>query len=72
MNPVASYPVIRFQGFYIENVFETGNDVKKAGLGGRVRVPAGKVPGNAFCIELTVVPADQNPTNGSPTVRLVG
>ena len=31
-----------------------------------------KVPGNAFCIELTVVPADQNPTNGSPTVRLVG
>jgi len=28
--------------------------------------------GDEFCIELTVVPADQNPTNGSPTVRLVG
>ena len=26
---VASYPVIRFQGFYIENVWETGNDVNK-------------------------------------------
>jgi Flp pilus assembly protein TadG len=71
VNPVASYPVIRFQGFYIENVFETGNDVKKAGLADECGFP-GKVPGNAFCIELSVVPADQNPTNGSPTVRLVG
>ena len=71
VNPVASYPVIRFQGFYIENVFEKGNDIKKAGLADECGFPP-KVPGNAFCIELTVVPADQNPTNGSPTVRLVG
>jgi hypothetical protein len=71
VNPVASYPVIRFQGFYIENVFENGSDIKKAGLADECGFPP-KVPGNAFCIELTVVPADQNPTNGSPTVRLVG
>jgi hypothetical protein len=30
-----------------------------------------KIPGNAFCIELSVVPADQDPTNGSPIVRLI-
>jgi len=30
-----------------------------------------KVGGNAFCIELTVVPADQDPTTGSPIVRLI-
>jgi hypothetical protein len=30
-----------------------------------------KVTGNMFCIELSVVPADQNPTNGSPIVRLI-
>ena len=72
MNPAASYPVIRFQGFYIENLFEKGNDIKKAGLQDECGFGDTKVPGNEFCIELTVVPADQNPTNGSPTVRLVG
>jgi hypothetical protein len=70
VNPVASYPVIRFQGFYIENVWETGNDIKKAGLADECGFET-KPPGNAFCLELTVVPADQNPTNGSPTVRLI-
>ena len=72
VNPVASYPVIRFQGFYIENVWNGERHQE----GRACRTSAGsatsKVPGNAFCIELTVVPADQNPTNGSPTVRLVG
>ena len=72
VNPVASYPVIRFQGFYIENVFETGNDINKAGLADECGFAGKKAPGHAFCIELSVVPADQNPTNGSPTVRLVG
>ena len=69
-NPVASYPVIRFQGFYIENVWETGNDMKKAGVTDECGFGKNP-PGNAFCIELSVVPADQNPTNGSPTVRLI-
>jgi Flp pilus assembly protein TadG len=71
-NPDASYPVIRFQGFYIENQWK-GNDIKKAGL--KDECGFGDINGglgNEFCIELTVVPADQNPTNGNPTVRLVG
>jgi Flp pilus assembly protein TadG len=71
VNPVASYPVIRFQGFYVEDVWETGNDINKAGLADECGFDK-KAPGNSFCIELTVVPADQNPTNGSPTVRLIG
>jgi hypothetical protein len=71
VNPVASYPVIRFQGFYIENVWETGNDVKKAGLADECGFGT-KPPGNAFCIELTVVDPELNPTNGNPTVRLIG
>jgi Flp pilus assembly protein TadG len=71
-NPNASYPVIRFQGFYIENLWK-GNDIKKAGVKdecGFEDVEGGL--GNEFCIELTVVPADENPTNGNPTVRLIG
>ena len=68
-NPNASYPVIRFQGFYIENLYR-GPEMKKAGLTDECGFGK-KVGGNAFCIELSVVPADQNPTNGSPTVRLV-
>jgi hypothetical protein len=72
VNPVASYPVIRFQGFYIENVFETGHDIDKAGHTTDCGFSGKKAPGPAFCIELSVVAADQNPTNGSPTVRLVG
>ena len=68
-NPNASYPVIRFQGFYIENLYR-GPEMKKAGLTDDCGFDK-KVGGNAFCIELSVVPADQNPTNGSPTVRLV-
>ena len=71
-NPAASYPVIRFQGFYIENLWK-GNDIKKAGLQDECGFGSIKKGlGDEFCIELTVVPADQNPTNGSPTVRLVG
>jgi Flp pilus assembly protein TadG len=70
VNPVASYPVIRFQGFYIENVWETGNGINKAGLADECGFEK-KAPGNAFCVELIVVPADQNPTNGNPTVRLI-
>jgi Flp pilus assembly protein TadG len=70
VNPVASYPVIRFQGFYIENVWETGNDIKKAGVADECGFGT-KPPGDAFCIELEVVPADVNPTNGNPTVRLI-
>jgi hypothetical protein len=72
VNPVASYPVIKFQGFYIENVFETGHDIDQAGHTTDCGFSGKKAPGPAFCIELSVVPADQNPTNGSPTVRLVG
>ncbi|MGA9160644.1 MAG: pilus assembly protein TadG-related protein [Actinomycetota bacterium] len=71
VNPVASYPVIKFQGFYIENVFETGHDIDKAGHTNDCGFSGKKAPGSAFCIELSVVAADQNPTNGSPTVRLV-
>jgi Flp pilus assembly protein TadG len=71
VNPVASYPVIRFQGFYIEKVYETGQDIKKAGLKDECGFEDDKVTGNMFCIELSVVPADQNPTNGSPIVRLI-
>jgi hypothetical protein len=70
-NPNASYPVIRFQGFYIENLFKGGSQINKAGLSDECGFGK-KAPGNAFCIELSVVPDDQNPTNGSPTVRLVG
>jgi Flp pilus assembly protein TadG len=68
-NPNASYPVIRFQGFYIENLYR-GPEMKKAGLADECGFDKNP-PGNAFCIELSVVPADQNPTNGSPTVRLI-
>ena len=71
-NPDASYPVIRFQGFYIEDVWEHGSDINKAGLADECGFPGKKgAEGNSFCIELTVVPPDVNPTNGSPTVRLV-
>ena len=70
-NPAASYPVIRFQGFYIENLWK-GNAIKKAGVQDECGFGGIKGLGDEFCIELTVVPADQNPTNGSPTVRLVG
>jgi hypothetical protein len=69
-NPNASYPVIKFQGFYIENLFKGGSQIDKAGLADECGFDK-KAPGNAFCIELSVVPADQNPTNGSPTVRLI-
>ena len=71
VNPVASYPVIRFQGFYIEKVWDTGSEVKKAGVADECGFTGKKIPGNAFCIELSVVPADQDPTNGSPIVRLI-
>ena len=70
-NPAASFPVIRFQGFYIENLWK-GNAIKKAGVQDECGFGDIKGLGDEFCIELTVVPADQNPTNGSPTVRLVG
>jgi len=68
-NPAASYPVIRFQGFYIENLYR-GPEMKKAGLTDEC-FGTKKVGGNAFCIELTVVDPDENPTNGSPIVRLI-
>jgi len=68
-NPEASYPVIRFQGFYIENLYR-GPEMKKAGLTDEC-FGTKKVGGNAFCIELTVVPADQDPASGSPIVRLI-
>jgi Flp pilus assembly protein TadG len=68
-NPAASYPVIRFQGFYIENLYR-GPEMKKAGLTDEC-FGTKKVGGNAFCIELTVVDPAQNPTNGNPTVRLI-
>jgi Flp pilus assembly protein TadG len=70
-NPNASYPVIRFQGFYIENLWK-GNDIKKAGV--QDECGFGDIKGglgNEFCIELIVVPEDENPTNGNPTVRLI-
>ena len=69
-NPNASYPVIKFQGFYIEDLFKK-NDIERAGLQDECGFPGRHVPGNAFCIELTVVPDDGNPNNGSPTVRLI-
>lgn len=69
-NPAASYPVIRFQGFYIENLYR-GPEMKKAGLTDEC-FGTKKVGGNAFCIELTVVDPELNPTNGNPTVRLIG
>jgi Flp pilus assembly protein TadG len=71
-NPNASYPVIRFQGFYIEDLW-SGNDIKKAGLKdecGFADIKGGL--GNEFCIELTVVDPELDPSSGSPTVRLVG
>jgi Flp pilus assembly protein TadG len=68
-NPNVSYPVIRFQGFYIENLWR-GNEMRQAGVRDECGFE-GNVPGRAFCIELTVVPADLNPANGSPTVRLI-
>jgi Putative Flp pilus-assembly TadE/G-like len=67
----ASYPVIRFQGFYIEHMFDKKNDIQKAGLQDECGFPK-RVPGTAFCIELTVVDPELNPTNGNPTVRLIG
>jgi hypothetical protein len=69
-NPVAYFPVIRFQGFYIENLWK-GSEMRQAGVTDECGFQ-GHVPGRAFCIELSVVPADQNPTNGNPTVRLIG
>jgi len=71
-NPNASFPVIRFQGFYIENLWLKLNDMKKDGVADECGFTGNSLPGGAFCIELSVVPADQNPTNGSPTVRLIG
>jgi Putative Flp pilus-assembly TadE/G-like len=68
-NPNASFPVIRFQGFYIENLWK-GSEMRRAGVKDECGFE-GNVPGRAFCIELTVVPDDQNPTNGNPTVRLI-
>jgi Flp pilus assembly protein TadG len=70
-NPNASYPVIKFQGFYIEHLWLKLNDMKKDGVADDCGFTGNSLPGGAFCIELSVVPADQNPTNGSPTVRLV-
>jgi Flp pilus assembly protein TadG len=69
-NPAASYPVIKFQGFHIENLYR-GPEMKKAGLTDEC-FGTKKVGGNAFCIELTVVDPELNPTNGNPTVRLIG
>jgi Putative Flp pilus-assembly TadE/G-like len=69
-NPVASYPVIRFQGFYIETVFDGKGEIEKAKVGDECGFE--KVSGTAFCIELTVVDPELNPTNGNPTVRLIG
>jgi Flp pilus assembly protein TadG len=72
-NPNASYPVIGFQGFYIEDMLKGKSEIEKAGVQDECGFPGTKndIPGNAFCIELTVVPDDHNPTNGSPTVRLI-
>jgi len=69
-NPNASYPVIRFQGFYIEDMLKGKNEIEKAGVEDECGFP-GKVPGNAFCIELTVVDDDSDPSSGRPIVRLV-
>ena len=69
-NPNASYPVIRFQGFYIENTFKGKAEMQRAGVLDECGFDK-KDPSNVFCLELSVVPADQNPTNGSPTVRLI-
>jgi len=71
-NPNASYPVIGFQGFYIENLWLKLNDMKKDGVADECGFTGNSLPGGAFCIELSVVPPEQNPTNGSPTVRLIG
>ena len=70
-SPAASYPVIRFQGFYIENVWK-GNDIKQAGVKDECGFGDIQGLGNEFCIELTVVDPEINPTNGNPTVRLIG
>jgi len=69
-NPNASYPVIGFQGFYIERLMKK-NEIEREGLQDECGFPGRHVPGNAFCIELTVVPEDVNPTAGNPTVRLI-
>jgi hypothetical protein len=69
-NPNASYPVIRFQGFYVENLWK-GSEMRRAGVTDECGFQ-GHVPGRAFCIELSVVPDEINPTNGNPTVRLIG
>ena len=71
-NPNASYPVIGFQGFYIENLWLKLKDMKDDGVADECGFTGNSLPGGAFCIELTVVPADSDPANGNPTVRLIG
>jgi hypothetical protein len=68
-NPNASYPVIRFQGFYIENLWR-GNEIRQAGVKDECGFEQ-NVPGRAFCIELIVADETSNPPNGNPTVRLI-
>ena len=65
VNPVASYPVIRFQGFYIENVFEKGNDIKKAGLADECGFRGQEGPG-----ECVLHRADGRPCRSEPDQRL--
>jgi hypothetical protein len=65
-----SYPVIRFQGFYVENLWSKKKEIQQAGVQDECGFE-GNFPSSVFCIELSVVPPDQNPTNGSPTVRLI-
>jgi hypothetical protein len=67
----ASYPVIRFQGFYVERLIQ-GQEIRRdRELRENCGFERGAAWGSVFCIELKVVPEDQDPTNGHPIVRLI-
>jgi hypothetical protein len=67
----ASYPVVRFQGFYFENLWSGKQEIRRAGVEDDCGFPR-NYPSSVFCIELTVVDDDSDPSSGTPIVRLVG
>jgi hypothetical protein len=68
----ASYPIIRFQGFYFEDLFSGQELHKDAALRDACGFDHGASWGSVFCIELSLGDADSDPSSGHPLVRLVG
>jgi hypothetical protein len=68
----ASYPVIRLQGFYFENLFSGQQIRRDAELREACGFERGTAWGSVFCIELITVDGDTDPSSGTPIVRLVG